>query len=301
MKTPTLICLVGPTAIGKTSLGIRLAQEFGADVISADSRQIYKGMAIGTAAPTAEEKTQASHHFVDFLYPNRLYSAGDFEKDVIEFLGNYFKEKNVAIMVGGSGLYVKGVVEGFDNLPADLELRKKLNSRLASEGLEPLQEELKKLDPKHFNKMDNQNSQRVVRALEVCLTSGKNISSFYSENKRKRDFDIVQIGLEAPREIINKRITKRTQIMLDQGWLEETKSLLPYRSENSLKTVGYNELIAYLDGEMTLEQAKERIAISTRQFAKRQMTWFKKDKSIKWFNFQDTDSVVEYAKSAINS
>ena len=301
MKTPTLICVVGPTAIGKTSLGIRLAQEFGADVISADSRQIYKGMAIGTAAPTAEEKAQARHHFVEFLDPDFLYSAGDFEKDLMEFLGDYFKDRDVAIMVGGSGLYVKGVVEGFDNLPADLELRKKLNSRLESEGLEPLQEELKKLDPEHFNKMDNQNPRRVVRALEVCLTSGKPMSSFHSKNQRKRDFDIVQIGLEAPREIINERITKRTQIMLDQGWLEETKALLPYRSKNSLNTVGYKELLAHIDGEMTLEQAQESIAISTRQFAKRQMTWFKKDPSIKWFNFKDTDSAVEYAKSAINS
>ncbi len=301
MSKSTLICVVGPTAIGKTSLGIRLAKEFGADVISADSRQIYKGMAIGTAAPTTEEKAQASHHFVEFLDPNRLYSAGDFETDVMEFLGNYFKDRKVAIMVGGSGLYVRGVVEGFDNLPADLELRKKLNAKLESEGLKPLQEELQKLDPEHFNKMDNQNPQRVVRALEVCLNSGKPISSFHNENQRKKDFDIVQIGLEAPREIINERITKRTQLMLDQGWVEETKDLLPYRSENSLNTVGYKELITYLDGKMTLEQAQERIAISTRQFAKRQMTWFKKDKSIKWFSFQDTDSAVGYAKSAINS
>ncbi len=292
---------MGPTAIGKTSLGIRLAQEFRANVISADSRQIYKGMAIGTAAPTTEEKAQANHHFVEFLDPDFLYSAGDFEKDLMEFLGDYFKDRDVAIMVGGSGLYVKGVVEGFDNLPADLELRKKLNSRLESEGLEPLQEELKKLDPEHFNKMDNKNPRRVVRALEVCLTSGKPMSSFHSENQRKRDFDIVQIGLEAPRDIINERITKRTQIMLDQGWLEETKSLLPYRSLNSLKSVGYKELLDHIDGEMTLEQAQESIAISTRQFAKRQMTWFKKDPSIKWFNFKDTDSAIEYAKSAINS
>ena len=301
MKKPTLICVVGSTAIGKTSLGIRLAQEFGADVISADSRQIYKGMAIGTAAPTAEEKAQARHHFVEFLDPDRLYSAGDFEKDVMDFLGEYFKDNKVAIMVGGSGLYVKGVVEGFDNLPANLELRKKLNVRLESEGLQQLQEELKKLDPEHFNKMDNQNPQRVVRALEVCLTSGKPMSSFHSENQRERDFDIVQIGLEAPREIINERIAKRTQIMLDKGWLDETKALLPYREENSLNTVGYKELIAHLEGEMTLEQAQERIAISTRQFAKRQMTWFKKDHTIKWFDFQDTDSAVEYAKAAVNS
>ena len=301
MNKPTLICVVGPTAIGKTSLGIRLAQEFGADVIRADSRQIYKGMAIGTAAPTAEEKAQARHHFVEFLDPDRLYSAGDFEKDVMEFLGGYFAKRNVAIMVGGSGLYVKGVVEGFDNLPADLELRKKLNARLESEGLEALRGELKELDSVHFDKMDSQNSQRVVRALEVCLTSGKPMSSFHSDHLNKRPFNIVQIGLEAPRDTINERIAKRTQIMLDQGWLEETKALLPYRSENSLNTVGYKELIAHLDGEMTLEQAQERIAISTRQFAKRQMTWFKKDQSIKWFGFLDTGSAVEYAKSAVNS
>ena len=301
MKKPTLICVVGPTAIGKTALGIRLAQEFGADVISADSRQIYKGMAIGTAAPTAEEKAQARHHFVEFLEPNRLYSAGDFEKDVMEFLGGYFKDRNVAIMVGGSGLYVKGVIEGFDNLPADLNLRIKLNARIEYEGLEVLQGELKKLDPVHFEKMDNMNPQRVVRALEVCLCSGKPMSSFHSDSQNKRDFNIVQIGLEAPREIINERIARRTQIMLDKGWLEETKPLLPYRSENSLNTVGYKELLAHLDGEMTLDQARERIAISTRQFAKRQMTWFKKDQSIKWFDFQDKDSALEFAKTAINS
>lgn len=301
MKKPTLICVVGPTAIGKTSLGIRLAQEFGADVISADSRQIYKGMAIGTAAPTAEEQAQARHHFVGNLNPDQLYSAGDFENDVVKFLGGYFKDHDVAVMVGGSGLYVKGVIEGFDNLPADLMIRKKLNARLESEGLENLQEELKKLDPLHFEKMDNQNPQRVVRALEVCLTSGNPMSSFHSDKQDKRGFNVVQIGLEAHREIINERIAKRTHIMIDQGWLEETKALIPYRAENSLNTVGYKELFAHLDGDMTLDQVQERIAISTRQFAKRQMTWFKKDSSIKWFDFQDTDSAIEFAKSAIIS
>ena len=297
----TLLCVVGPTAVGKTSLGIRLAQEFGAEVISADSRQIYKGMEIGTAAPTADEQSQARHHFVGFLKPNQLYSAGDYEKDVLDFLGEYFKESDVAILVGGSGLYIKGVIEGFDNLPANLEIRKKLNARIESDGIETLQKELKSLDPVQFEKMDHQNPQRVIRALEVCLTSGKPMSSFHNERATERPFNIVQIGLKAPRDIINDRIEKRTQKMLDEGWLEETKSLLHYRSENSIKTVGYKELLSHFDGEMTLEQAQERIAISTRQFAKRQMTWFKKDTSIKWFDFKDADEAIEYAKSAINS
>ena len=296
MNRPTLICVVGPTAIGKTALGIKLAQEFNADIISADSRQIYRHMAIGTAAPTEEEKAQAKHHFVEFLHPSEIYSAGDFEKDAISFLEDYFKDSTsesskVAILVGGSGLYVKGVVEGFDNLPRDLALRKTLNQRLESEGLPALQAELKALDPEHYSRMDTSNPQRVVRALEVTLFTGKPFSEFHSktsqqtENTSARPFDIIQIGLEAPREIINKRIEMRTQLMLDAGWLEETRALLPLRHHNSLNTVGYKELFAHLDGEMTLEQAKERIIISTRQFAKRQMTWFKKDPTITWFDF----------------
>ena len=299
MKKPTLICVVGPTAIGKTSLGIKLAQEFNAEVISADSRQIYKGMPIGTAAPTAEEKEAAVHHFVEFLTPDKLYSAGDFEKGAIEFLEGYFAERDVAIMVGGSGLYVKGVIEGFDNLPADLEIRTQLNEWLKTEGLNKLQEELKVLDPVHFNKMDNMNPQRVVRALEVCLASKKPFSSFHNQKPQERPFNVIQIGLEAPRDTINERIERRTKLMLEAGWLEETKNLLPYRNENAMNTVGYKELLAHLDGEMSLEDAQERIVISTRQFAKRQMTWFKKDQTIKWFDFNNTHSVVEYVRSLL--
>ena len=314
MKKPTLICVVGPTAIGKTSLGIKLAQKFKADVISADSRQIYKGMPIGTAAPTAEEQSQAKHHFVEFLTPDKLYSAGDFEKDAIKFLEEYFKTCPIAIMVGGSGLYVKGVVEGFDHLPAELEIRKTLNARFEAEGIEPLQGELEKLDPMHYSKMDTKNPQRVIRALEVCLTTGKPFSSFHKsddnadkkaggkagEKAGERPFDIIQVGLEAPREVVNERIAKRTQIMLDQGWVEETKKLLQYRDENSLNTVGYKEIFAHLDGDMTLEEAQERIVISTRQFAKRQMTWFRKDKSITWFDYQDADKAIEFVEKQLS-
>jgi len=306
MIKPTLICVVGPTAIGKTSLGIKLAQKFKADVISADSRQIYKSMPIGTAAPTADEQSMAKHHFVEFLTPDKLYSAGDFEKDAIKFLEEYFKTCPIAIMVGGSGLYVKGVVEGFDHLPADLEIRKTLNARFEAEGIEPLQGELEKLDPKHYSKMDTKNPQRVIRALEVCLTTGKPFSSFHKsddnadKNDGERPFNIIQVGLEAPREVVHERIAKRTQIMLDQGWVEETKKLLPYRDENSLNTVGYKEIFAHLDGDMTLEEAQERIVISTRQFAKRQMTWFRKDKSITWFDYQDSDKAIEFVEKQLS-
>tara|TARA_B100001564_G_scaffold359335_1_gene380693 strand:+ start:1414 stop:2319 length:906 start_codon:yes stop_codon:yes gene_type:complete len=296
MKKPTLICVVGPTAIGKTSLGIKLAKELDSEIISADSRQIYKGMPIGTAAPTAEEQSEAKHHFVDFLNPDQLYSAGDFEKDALEFLDGYFENCDVAVLVGGSGLYVKGVVEGFDNLPSDLKLRKELNSRLENKGLEVLQAELAKLDPVHFEKMDSKNPQRVIRAIEVCLCFGKPFSDHHNEVAKKRPFNIVQIGLEAPREIINQRIERRTNLMLESGWVEETGKLLPYRDHNSLNTVGYKEIISHLDGEMSLEEARERIVIRTRQFAKRQMTWFKKDKSVKWFGFEEGEKAMEFAK-----
>ena len=301
MRKPTLICVVGPTAIGKTSLGIKLAKELDSEIISADSRQIYKGMPIGTSAPTAEEKSEAKHHFVEFLNPDQLYSAGDFEKDALEFLNGYFENRDVAVLVGGSGLYVKSVVEGFDNLPSDLELRKNLNARLEKEGLIALQAELVKLDPIHFEKMDSNNPQRVIRAIEVCLCSGKPFSMHHNESAKERPFNIVQIGLEAPREIINQRIESRTDLMLESGWVEETLKLLPYRDKNSLNTVGYKEIISHLDGEMSLERARERIVISTRQFAKRQMTWFRKDKSVKWFGFEEGEKAMKFAKRLINS
>lgn len=292
---PLLICVVGPTAIGKTRLGIEIAKALDAEVISADSRQIFKNMPIGTAAPTAAEQSEVKHHFVEFLSPDKLYSAGDFADEVLSFLDGYFKTKKVAVLVGGSGLYVKAITEGLDNLPSDLKLREVLNKRCEDEGLEVLAAELQKLDPEHFEKMDTQNPQRVVRALEVCLTSGKPFSSFHNEGPSERPFRVVKIGLKADRELLNERIAKRAQLMLDAGWLEETRSLLPYRNENALNTVGYKELLKHLDGEMTLEEAIERIVISTRQFAKRQMTWFNKDKEIKWFDMADAEAAVNYA------
>jgi len=300
-----LICVVGPTAIGKTALGIKIAEKFGAEILSADSRQIYRHMAIGTAAPTKEEQQAAPHHFVNFLEPSTTYSAGDFEKDSLTFLSTYFRSHSVAVLVGGSGLYVKGLIDGFDSLPFDPTIRATLNERLLTSGLPPLAAQLLQLDPTHHAIIDPHNPQRVVRALEVCLTSGKPFSSFHTNTTSSRPFDIIQIGLCAPRDIINKRIQSRTHTMLASGWLEETQSLLKYKEAdpqcNSLKTVGYRELMAHLEGDMTLEAAVERIIISTRQFAKRQMTWFKKDTRIVWFDFDETDKAIEFVREFVNS
>jgi tRNA dimethylallyltransferase len=280
-------------------LGIKIAKEFNADIISADSRQIYKGMGVGTAAPTGEERKEVRHHFVDFLEPTEIYSAGDFERDVLAFLDEYFKTREVAVIVGGSGLYVKGVIDGFDNLPSDVEVRKVLNDRLEKEGLDSLTFELKTLDPIHAGKIDLMNPQRVVRALEVCLVSGKPFSSFHSDKTNIRPFDIIQVGLSAPRDEIRERIAKRTEQMLSKGWVEEVEKLKHLADYNSLRTVGYKELISYLNGNCTLEAAQERIVISTRQFAKRQMTWFNKDKRVVWFDKEEAESALEYCREYI--
>ena len=293
-----MICVVGPTAIGKTTLGIKIAKHFGAEILSADSRQIYRHMAIGTAAPTPDEQKEATHHFVNFLEPSSTYSAGDFEKDSLAFLSTYFKSHSVAVLVGGSGLYVKGLIDGFDPLPSDTTIRTNLNERLLTSGLPVLAHELLQLDPTHHAIINTHNPQRVIRALEVCLVSGKPFSSFHTNSASTRPFDILQIGLQAPRTTINQRIETRTHAMMDSGWLDETKSLLKFKQAdplcNALKTVGYREIISHLEGDMTLDEAVERIIIRTRQFAKRQMTWFKKDTRIVWFDHIDSVEALEY-------
>ena len=291
---PLLICIVGPTAVGKTDLGIKIAKSLNTEIVSADSRQIYKGMNIGTAAPTDKERQEAKHHFVNFLDPSKTYSAGDFERDATFFLSEFFKTHNVAVMVGGSGLYVKGVVDGFDHLPSDENIRQELNDRVESNGLQSLVEELTTLDPEMASNIDLHNTQRVVRALEVCLSSGKTMTSFLNNSSTERDFDILQIGLEMPRAELQDRIAKRTQLMIEAGWVAETEKLTSFSQYNSLRTVGYNELFAYLKEECSLEDAQEKIVIKTRQFAKRQMTWFKKDERVVWFESKNEIEALEY-------
>lgn len=280
-----VVSIVGPTASGKTELAIEVAKRLGTEIVNADARQVYKGMAIGTAQPTPKERSAAPHHFIDFLDPQTLYSAGAFEADAVPVLSALCRQNGTAVLAGGSGMYVEAALRGLDDLPADLAVRKVLNARLQSEGLDPLLEELKQLDPTHAEKMDANNPQRVVRALEVCLSTGVPFSSFHKGQEKERPWRVVSIGLRPDRALLRKRIGARAEQMMAQGWLEEVQALLPYRESNALNTVGYKELFQHLDGTMPLEDAMAQLTTKTRQFAKRQMTWFRKDPRTTWFDF----------------
>ncbi len=294
-----LISIVGPTAIGKTALAISVANHFQTEIISADSRQFYKDMSIGTAKPSEEELSTAPHHFVDFLPVDQLYSAGDFERDALAKIREIHQTKDIVVMVGGSGLYVNAVCLGLDDMPADIALRRQLMTKLNTDGLAPLQEQLKELDPIGYEQMDHMNTQRVVRALEVCLTSGRPFSSFHKDQSKQRPFEVITIGLTAERQLIYDRINARVDQMLEAGLVNEVKSLVSKREENALKTVGYREIFEFLDGDFALEDAVERIKKNTRNFAKRQLTWFKKQPTT-WFDSSEFDSVIPYLESRMN-
>ena len=291
---PTLLTIIGPTAVGKTELAIQLAQHFDSEIISADSRQFYREMSIGTAKPTTEELKAAVHHFIDSHSVAQDFSVGDFEKQGIELLTDLFKRKNFAILVGGSGLYINAITQGFDALPkASQEVRDQLNRRFETEGLEVLQHQLSELDPDYFSSVDTQNPQRLIRALEVCLSTGKTFSELRTKSIKQRPFDIVKIGLNMDRQKLYDRINQRVDLMMDAGLLEEVRTLLPYRDKNALRTVGYQELYDYLDGKCSLEQAVEKIKQNTRNFAKRQLTWFRRDTEITWFEPQQTSLIIQ--------
>ena len=296
---PLLIVVVGPTAIGKTALSIALAKALNTEIISSDSRQFYKELAIGTAKPTEEERAEAVHHFVDFLSINEEYSAGQFERDVIAFLDNFFKTKSCAVMVGGSGLFVKAVIEGLDDLPRNTIHREALNERFEKDGIAPLLEELKSLDPKVHDYLDVHNPQRVIRALEVCLASGKPYSAQRLNQAKERPFDVLLLGLSGEREWIYERINQRTLQMMEEGFLDEARSVFEYRNLNALKTVGYTELFAHLNGEYDLERAVELIQQNTRRFAKRQLTWFKKSTNTHWMDAQKPEDIVSWVKNEL--
>ena len=280
-----VVSIVGPTASGKTELAVALAQHLQTEIVNADARQVYQGMAIGTAHPSAEELAGAKHHFVDFLPPSELFSAGAFEAQAVPVLTQLCAERGSAVLAGGSGMYVEAALRGLDPLPADLALRASLNARLKEEGLTPLMDELRTLDPTHAERMDTSNPQRVVRALEVCLTSGKPFSSFHHGEPKPRPWRVVSIGLNPERSELRVRIAKRAHLMVEAGWLEEARALLPHRHENALNTVGYKELFEHHDGTCSLDEAVEWIVTRTRQFAKRQMTWFMKDANTTWFDY----------------
>ena len=280
-----LLTVVGPTAIGKTSLAIDLALHFGTEIISCDSRQFFKEMSIGTAVPSSEELAQVKHHFIQHKSIFDTYSVGDFERDAITLLKELFKQHNVVIMVGGSGLYADTVVYGLDDFPeVSPEIRNELNELYQKQGITYLQTRLKDLDPIQYTQMDVQNPQRMMRALEVCIASGKPYSSFLNKKETLRDFTNISIGLTAEREVVYNRINERVELMLENGLLIEAQTLFPHKKLNALQTVGYRELFNFFEGKTSLDFAIEEIKKNTRRFAKRQYTWFHKNKDINWFN-----------------
>ena len=288
-KRKTLLTIVGPTAIGKTRMAIALATHFGTEILSCDSRQFFKELRIGTAVPSAEELAQVPHHFIQHKSIFESYSVGDFERDAIALLDKLFKKHDVVVMVGGSGLYAKAIIDGLDDFPeVDEVIRQELNEAYAQKGIEYLQELLKTLDEVQYNQMDVQNPQRLIRALEVCRASGKPYSSFLQRKEKQRDFTSAQIGLTADRTEVYERINKRVDMMLEEGLLIEAQDMMPYKHLNALQTVGYKELFSFFEGEYSFEAAIEAIKMNTRRFAKRQFTWFQKDKRIKWFDYRSS-------------
>ena len=293
-----LISIIGPTAIGKTALSIQLANYFNTEIISADSRQFFKEMQIGTAAPSKEELAAAKHHFIHHKSIKETYNVGAFEKDALNILNKLFKIHNVVIMVGGSGLYIDAVTKGLDDFPeVDSSIRESLNTSLETNGLPFLQNQLKDLDITSYNQIAIDNPHRVIRAIEICLGTGKPYSSFLNKEKTNRHFKTITIGLTAERENIYNRINQRVDVMMQQGLFDEVKSLVPYKHLNALNTVGYKELFNYLEGEWTLDFAVSEIKKNSRRFAKRQLTWFKRDENTLWFDYlTDTETIIEKIK-----
>ena len=291
-----LITIVGPTAIGKTSLSITLAQQFNCDIISCDSRQFFKEMQIGTAVPSTEELTGAKHHFIQNKSIFENYTVGDFEKEAIARLDELYLTNDYVVLVGGSGLYVDAILKGFDDFPEiATSVREEVTSNYEKLGLNYLQTELQKQDPNYFKVVAKENPQRMMRALEVCIGSGKPYSSFLNQKKNSRKFTPILIGLEAERSVIYDRINQRVDIMVDEGLLTEAKKLLPYKDLNALQTVGYRELFRYFEGEISIEFAIEEIKKNTRRFAKRQLTWFKRNEKTKWFDYwTERNEIVNY-------
>ncbi len=300
-----LITIVGPTAIGKTALSIQLAQHFGCEIVSCDSRQFYQEMSIGTAVPTADELAAAPHHFIHNQSIFKRYTVGDFEKEAIAKLDDLFAHNEFAILVGGSGLYVDAVLKGFDDFPEiPFAVRKTVTEHYEQNGMEYLQQQLQQLDFAYYEKLsiENpqtfQNPQRMMRFVEVCLGTGMPYSSFLNRKENERSFTPIVIGLEAERSVLYDRINRRVDLMMAAGLLEEAKTLLPNKDLNALQTVGYRELFDYFDHKTSLSEAIEEIKKNTRRFAKRQMTWFKRKEYTQWFDFKtDTKEIIQYIET----
>ena len=293
----TLIVITGPTAVGKTRLSMEVAGRLGVPIVNADSRQIYRDMPIGTAAPTAEEQQRVRHYFVGTLGLEEYYSASMYEQQVMALLPRLFEESGYALMAGGSMMYIDAVCNGIDDIPTvDDETRATMKRRLAEEGLERLCEELRRLDPEHWAIVDRKNPRRVVHALEICHLTGRTYTSFRKREVEVRPFRIVKIGLTLPREEIYDRINRRVDRMMEQGLLDEARRLLPMRHLNALNTVGYKEMFACIDGIWTLEESVERMKGNTRRYARKQLTWFKRDPQMRWFAPDDVEAVMAYVR-----
>ena len=299
--TNYLITIIGPTAIGKTALSIEIAKYFNAEILSSDSRQFFKEMSIGTAIPNKTELNAVKHHFIQNISIHEDYNVGQFEKDAISKLNELYKKHNYVMMAGGSGLYVDAVLKGLDNFPdVDASIRENLKLQLKENGIIPLQEQLKKLDLESYQKIDIENHQRLIRALEICIGTGKAYSLFLTDKTTQRNFIPIKIGLTADRETIYDRINQRVDIMIKNGLIDEAKILFKHKALNALQTVGYKELFSYFNNEISLEFAISEIKKNTRRFAKRQLTWYRKDDEIQWFDYKDDKQlIIDYINQKI--
>ncbi len=296
-----LVSISGPTASGKTSLSLNLAKHFSTEIISCDSRQMYREMKIGTAVPTPEELNQCPHHFIGKLSMHDYYNASMYENDISGLLKTLFKKHNMVIMTGGSGMYLDAVLYGIDDIPdPDMKIRQKLTQRYHNEGLEPLRFELKKLDPLCYQHIDKNNHKRIIRALEVCLSTGKPFSSFHTRKRKKRNFDVLLIGLNKDRKLLYQDIDKRIDKMLAQGLEEEARTLYPHKGLVPLKTIGYTEFFRYFDNEITKEQAIQLIRKNTRQYARKQLNWLKRYKNMQWFDYDKHEEIVHYVEQFVD-
>lgn len=300
--TPLLVVITGPTAVGKTDLCVKIAQYFNTEIISADSRQFYKELAIGTAKPTSEEMQNIKHHFIDTHSIASDYNVNDFEKDALLLLDKLFLKYKIVILTGGSGLYIDALCDGFDeDLPgSDENIRIELEELHQKYGIQILQKKLKQLDPAFYKQIDLNNVKRLQRAIEVCMLTGQKYSTIRQGNKQRRPFKVLKIGLNKDRDELFERINKRVDIMMQGNLLDEVRSVINHKDKNALKTVGYTELFDYLDGKLTLEEATEKIKVNTRRYAKRQIGWFNKSGDYKWFNPNEIEAIKSYISLNIN-
>lgn len=295
MNKPTLIVLIGPTGIGKTELSLSIAEAYHTSIISADSRQLYADLKIGTASPTPDQLARVPHYFVGTLQLTDYYSAAQYESEVLKKLNELFQEKSVVVLTGGSMMYVDAVCKGIDDIPTvDNDTRQLMLERYEQEGLERLCAELKLLDPEYYNIVDLKNPKRVIHALEICYMTGKTYTSFRTRTCKERPFNILKIGLKRDREELYDRINRRVDMMMEEGLLEEARKVYPYRNLNSLNTVGYKELFKYFDGEWELPFAIEKIKQNSRIYSRKQVTWFKRDTEIAWFHPDSTQEIMQY-------